>query len=102
MRHEEKLVLLRKYYKQEGFHIGDGLKYGVDLLLYTNIPAKIHSKYAILIDNSYTFLHIMAVQRVCNSAKKILILVYFDENDEFKMVKAERFLGRNGTSHQIS
>ena len=101
MNSDKKLTFLKKYFKSKGFYCGDGLKYGADILLYADHPNKIHSKYALLIENNQTYLQIMAVQRVCNSSKKVLLLVKFFEESQFKIVQIERFIGRNENSNQI-
>ena len=84
---------LRRYFEERGFHVGDGLKYGADLLLYTDSPNRVHSKYAVLIDRNHTFLQIIAAQRVCNSSKKILILASADSDGKIVLTSIERFTG---------
>lgn len=89
---EEKL---RRYFKAGGFYVGDGLKYGADLLLYTDSPEKVHSKYAVLICKNHTFLQIMAVQRVCSSARKELVVAYYDTERNVKLVSVKRLLTKH-------
>lgn len=85
---------LKKYFEEAGFYVGDGLKYGVDMLLYVDTPNKVHSKYAVLLDRRHTFLQIMAIQRVCTAARKTLVVVYEDSSGEMKLASVERFFGR--------
>lgn len=73
----------------EGFYVTDGLKYGADMLLYTDDPSKVHSKYAILIENNQTNGSVLAVQRICNSVGKILIFVRFN-GDDYEMYRIQR------------
>ncbi len=86
--------LMRRHFEQQGFHVRDGLKYGVDLLLYTDAPEKVHSKYAVLVDRHHTFLQIMAIQRVCSSSRKVLVMARYDESGGVVLVSIERFVGR--------
>eukprot|EP00866_Antonospora_locustae_P001999 jgi/Antlo1/1999/1575 len=85
---------LRKYFEEAGFYVGDGLKYGVDMLLYVDAPSKVHSKYAVLIDRRHTFLQIMAIQRVCTAARKTLVIAYKDSRGAMKLASVERFFNR--------
>lgn len=82
---------LRSYFEGLGFHVKDGIKYGVDFLLYTDNPEKVHSKYAILINRNQKFLDIIAAQRVCHSTRKKLIFVYHDSDNKIKLVSIGRF-----------
>lgn len=88
---------LRRYFETNGFCVGDGLKYGADLLLYTDSPKKVHSKYAVLICRDHTFLQIMAAQRVCNSARKELIVAYSTSGKNFRLVSVKRLLTRQAS-----
>lgn len=85
---------LKKYFEEAGFYVGDGLKYGVDMLLYVDVPNKVHSKYAVLMDRRHTFLQIMAIQRVCTTARKTLVIVYKDSDGAVKLASVERFFNR--------
>lgn len=85
---------LKKYFEEAGFYVSDGLKYGVDMLLYVDVPSKVHSKYAVLVDRRHTFLQIMAVQRVCTAARKTLVIAYKDSGGTMKLASVERFCSR--------
>lgn len=86
---ENKINELKNYFEKQGYIIRDGLKYGTDILLYTENPNNVHSRYAVLLYRKQTFQQIIAVQRVCNSCKKELIIALV-END-IKLYKVERF-----------
>ncbi|ADM11225.1 tRNA-intron endonuclease [Encephalitozoon intestinalis ATCC 50506] len=98
--HREKRETLKRMFQEEGFVVGDGLKYGVDLLLYTDSPSKVHSKYGVLIDRKHSLLDIVGVQRTCTSVNKILIVVFFD-GAEVRMVSVER-MELGGGGHEFS
>lgn len=85
-----KLNRVKEYFEKRLFIVKDGLKYGCDFILYTDDPSKVHSKYAVLVDRGQNLLNIMAVQRVINTVRKVLIFVYFF-NEEIIITKIERF-----------
>ncbi|KAH9411768.1 putative tRNA-intron endonuclease [Ordospora pajunii] len=93
VRAQRREVLMNAFIK-DGFVIGDGLKYGVDLLLYTDDPSKVHSRYGVLIDDGYSMQDIIGIQRTCASANKEMVLVFFAE-DGFEMVLVERMQLKN-------
>lgn len=72
---------LKSFFISKGFYVTDGLKYGVDYLLYTDLPSKVHSKYAVLLDRNQTLFDILSTQRVCLSVNKKLIFVRIIENE---------------------
>lgn len=73
------MIPLKSFAESLGFFVSDGFKYGVDLLLYTDHPSKVHSKYALLLDRNQSFFEIVAIQRVCCSVNKRLIFVKENE-----------------------
>lgn len=73
--YQEKLKSIKNHFISNGFVVKSGIKYGVDFLLYTDSVDKVHSKYAVILNRNFTFLQIIAVQRVCNSCRKELVLV---------------------------
>lgn len=81
---------LISYFESLGFFVSDGLKYGVDLLLYTDHPSKVHSKYAVLLERNHKMFDIVGIQRVCGSVNKELIFVK-NENGRPKFYKIQRF-----------
>lgn len=87
--HQEKREALRRMFEEEGFVVGDGLKYGVDLLLYTDKPSRVHSRYGVLIDRRHSLLDVVGAQRTCTSVNKTLVVVFF-EGCNVRMVSVER------------
>ncbi|EPR77975.1 tRNA-splicing endonuclease [Spraguea lophii 42_110] len=82
-----KKTLIFNKFVDEGFHVCDGLGYGVDFLLYTDEPYKVHSKYAVVVYDNQNYQHIQALQRVCNSVRKTLILVDYDTDIIYYSIK---------------
>ncbi|KAM0687906.1 tRNA-splicing endonuclease subunit Sen2, partial [Conglomerata obtusa] len=72
---EVELKSLKIYFQDQGFVVKDGLKYGVDFLLYTDVVEKVHSKYAVMLNRNFTYLQIVSMQRLCTNVKKKLIVV---------------------------
>ncbi|KAM0674319.1 tRNA-splicing endonuclease subunit Sen2 [Gurleya vavrai] len=87
----EKLEHLKSYFTGQGFTVRDGLRYGVDFLLYTDDVEKVHSRYAVILNRNFTFLQILAIQRTCNSSRKECILADFF-GDKIRLIKIERFI----------
>lgn len=92
--YSQKREVLRRMFLEEGFAVGDGLKYGVDLLLYTDSPSKVHSKYGVLVDRGHSLLDIVGAQRTCMSVNKTLVVVFFD-GEVPRMVEVERMVLSN-------
>lgn len=88
---KDKRSILQRRFKEEGFVVNDGLKYGVDLLLYTDQPSKVHSKYGVLIDRDHTFLDLIGVQRTCSSAGKTLVVAFF-KGESFHLTSFDRMV----------
>lgn len=93
-----KKEFLKEFLLKQGFYLNDGIKYGLDLLVYTDLPSIVHSKYGLIIDRDFTYQELVLLQRVCNSNNKILIVVVFiGENidqSSMKFVQCERFLAQ--------
>lgn len=87
----EKRDILRRRFEEQGFAVNDGLKYGVDLLLYTDAPERVHSKYGVLVDRGHLFLDLVGVQRTCASAGKVLVVAFFGEGG-VRLVSFERMV----------
>lgn len=81
---------LISHFESLGFFVSDGLKYGVDLLLYTDLPSKVHSKYAVLLERNHKIFDIVGIQRVCGSVNKELIFVKI-EDGKYNFYKIQRF-----------
>lgn len=89
---ERLLTVVKKDLECTGFVYGDGIKYGLDLLIYTDEISKVHSKYGLVIfEKEMTYREIIAYQRICNSVNKILLLAVYDKG-EMTYVTVERFL----------
>lgn len=88
---QEKLLHIKNHFTEKGFVLRSGIKYGVDFLLYTDAIEKVHSKYAVLLNRQHTFLGIMAVQRVCVSCRKELVLVDYVYG-EVVIMKVQRYV----------
>jgi tRNA splicing endonuclease len=89
--HALKRQALARHFAEQGFRVDDGLKYGVDLLLYTDEVERVHSKYGVLIHREHTFLDLIGVQRTCSSANKTLVVAFFKDG-EFMLHSFEREL----------
>lgn len=73
-----------------GFFVNDGIKYGMDLLAYSDHPNKIHSKYGIVVSQTLNFQQLVAYQRICTSNNKILLLASVT-GSEIKYFECRRF-----------
>ncbi|TBU11254.1 putative tRNA-intron endonuclease [Hamiltosporidium tvaerminnensis] len=76
----KKNIFIKKL-QNDGYTISDGIKYGVDILVYTGNIDEYHAKYAILFFDEQCIKDIVSVQRICSSVGKILVLV--DESFNF-------------------
>lgn len=87
-------MAVRKHLLDRGFYLNDGIKYGLDFLVYTDHPDKVHSKYGLAVYNTMTFQQLVSYQRVCNSNNKALIIAFVDARDltNIKLVQCERFI----------
>ena len=92
MERKEQLNILYKYLKENNFYYTDGIKFGLDLLVYTDVPEKVHSKYGIILYNkNLTYQNILAVQRVCTNTNKELVVANIKGN-RVELIKIERFM----------
>ncbi|TBU10133.1 putative tRNA-intron endonuclease [Hamiltosporidium tvaerminnensis] len=82
-----KKIILFKKLQNDGYTISDGIKYGVDILVYTGNIDEYHAKYAILFFDEQCIKDIVSVQRICSSVGKILVLV----DESFNFYEVERF-----------
>lgn len=88
----EKRLIVKDYLLKQGFRINDGLKYGLDFLVYTDDPSAVHSKYGLIVFNSKcTYQQLVVYQRICNSNKKTFILAFVEYNNNVKLLQCERF-----------
>ncbi|KAI5169229.1 hypothetical protein PAEPH01_0548 [Pancytospora epiphaga] len=93
---EERREIVEKSLKESGFIVKDGLKYGLDFLVYTDLPEKVHSKYGVAVDNGMTYQDMVTRQRVCCASKKELVVAFIDEDRGIKYLLCDRFV-TNGT-----
>lgn len=89
---EEKRAILKAHLFKQGFFVYDGIKYGLDLLGYTDTPDKVHSKYGFIIFCNQTYQQLICLQRICNSNKKILIVVFISEDEVISLQQVDRII----------
>lgn len=92
--YKQKRQILREYFEKEGFYLNDGIKYGLDFLIYTEHPDKVHSKYGCAIDRGYTYRDFALFQRMCNNNNKIFLLARVEikgEENNIQIIECERF-----------
>ena len=92
--HDGNRIRIKKYIEDRGFHIRDGIKYGLDYLVYTDDPSKVHSKYGLIINDKISYQELIAYQRICNSNNKEL-LVAFMRDENVVIMKYKRFIPNN-------
>ncbi|ORD95233.1 hypothetical protein A0H76_1118 [Hepatospora eriocheir] len=89
---QNSLKLVKDWIKSNNLYYTDGIKYGMDLLLYLDDPDKVHSTYGLIIYNEQiTYEYLIALQRVCASCKKVLLIVKVGENEELEFLSVKRF-----------
>lgn len=92
---ETKREIIKQHLIKKGFYLNDGIKYGLDYLVYTDLPDNVHSKYGLIVKSDMTFQTLIMHQRICNSNNKILIIADVEkESDneyEIKFIKCIRF-----------
>lgn len=86
------------FFRKNGWIVKSGLKYGVDFLLYKDLPGVVHSDFAILfVTSMISWLSLIATCRTVEQVKKKLILITNDDscetNDEskFKKIRIQRW-----------
>ncbi|KAM0681827.1 hypothetical protein GINT2_000344 [Glugoides intestinalis] len=88
---EKRISEVKEHLEGLGFFVKDGIKYGIDLLVYTDHPSKVHSKYGVIIYETMSFKKLILYQRICNSNnKKLLVVVVKD--DKIKYFECKRFI----------
>lgn len=88
----QKRRLFREYSLGRGFFLTDGVRYGLDFLVYTDSPARVHSKYGVLIDTGISHQQLVAYQRICATNNKTFVLARVDEQTgEVAMTEYRRF-----------
>lgn len=95
---QEKRMAVRDYLLDRGFYLNDGIKYGLDFLVYTDHPDRVHSKYGLVVYSTMTFQQLVSYQRVCNSNNKVLVVAFANIRDgtaNIKLVQCERFVTKS-------
>lgn len=87
---DSKRKVVEDYLIENGFYLNDGIKYGLDFLVYTDHPDKVHSKYGVVVDQM-NFKQLCSCQRICTSNNKILIVAIVNEDESIQLVQCKRF-----------
>lgn len=88
----EKRKIFKDYALSKGFWINDGIKYGLDFLVYTDNPTKQHSKYGAVIYKKMSYQDLILYQRVCNTNNKEFIIVDVLEDEQIELYTCARFI----------
>jgi len=87
----ERVEKVKIHLESLGFVINDGIKYGLDLLAYTDSPSRVHSKYGVVVSDDLRLQQLVAYQRICTSNNKILLVAVVGE-DRISYYECRRFL----------
>ncbi|KAI4291693.1 hypothetical protein PAPHI01_0967 [Pancytospora philotis] len=87
----EKRQACREHLLRAGFYVNDGIKYGLDFLVYTDSPDRVHSKYGVVVFCGMTYQQLVMHQRLCCSVNKSLIVAVVDGPDSIRLVQCDRF-----------
>lgn len=87
----EKVLKVKTHLESLGFFINDGIKYGMDLLAYTDSPSRVHSKYGVVVSDDLRLHQLVAYQRICTSNNKILLVAVVGV-DGIRYYECRRFL----------
>lgn len=90
-----KREIVRKYLLEQGFYLNDGVKYGMDFLVYTDLPNKVHSKYGLIIHRKIKYQDLVSYQRVCSSNNKTLLIAFVSgaiNTFKIRFATCERFV----------
>lgn len=82
--------IVYRHYREKGYIVRKGSKYGVDYLLYEQDPSIHHATYAILISNQMTMVRLQRNIRLIDAIHKQLIVCSVVEG-KVESVKVERF-----------
>ena len=86
------LKLIKADLVKKNLFYTEGVKFGLDLLVYTAPCDKVHSKYGLKIySDTLQYQDLVALQRVCTNSNKILILVKYYNNKLF-YIEIKRFV----------
>ena len=82
---------IKEFLLEKGFYLNDGIKYGLDFLVYTEHPDLVHSKYGLVVLDQMNFQQLIALQRICTSNNKTLIVAMVNEDDSITFIQNKRF-----------
>ena len=81
--HEERIDIVRTHFQNKGYRVHSGLQFGVELVLYSDIPSKVHSDFCVHVpqDNvgKLDWRMIQTLVRSMPSIKKTLIVAHVKE-----------------------
>ena len=81
--HEERIDIVRTHFQKKGYRVHSGLQFGVELVLYSDIPSKVHSDFCVHVpqdDNGkLDWRMIQTLVRSMPSIKKTLIVAHVKE-----------------------
>ena len=97
--HEERIDIVRTHFQNKGYRVHSGLQFGVELVLYSDIPSKVHSDFCVHVpqDNvgKLDWRMIQTLVRSMPSIKKTLIVAHVKEK------KMDCNSGSDGTHQQL-
>ena len=64
--HKERTTLVKEYYVKRGYRVHSGLQFGCELVLYADMPSRVHSDFCVHIPDA-TRLSWMAIQVLVRS-----------------------------------
>eukprot|EP01129_Flabellula_baltica_P015785 TRINITY_DN8162_c0_g1_i1.p1 TRINITY_DN8162_c0_g1~~TRINITY_DN8162_c0_g1_i1.p1 ORF type:complete len:218 (+),score=31.15 TRINITY_DN8162_c0_g1_i1:65-718(+) len=80
------------HFREKGFFVKNGFKFGVDYTLYTDSPHKVHASFNIIIStktNPISYTHLQALIRTTGEARKKLISCTITHPDNFEETTIE-------------
>ena len=91
--HEERIDIVRTHFQNKGYRVHSGLQFGVELVLYSDIPSKVHSDFCVHVphdkNGKLDWRMIQTLVRSMPSIKKTLIVAH---------VKEKKMDGNNSSS----
>lgn len=87
----EKREAVKSFLLKKGFYVNDGIKYGLDYLVYTEHPSVVHSKYGVAVHGGMSYQQLIMHQRMCCATNKILIVAFVDGASNIRLIRCERF-----------
>ena len=91
--HEERIDIVRTHFQNKGYRVHSGLQFGVELVLYSDIPSKVHSDFCVHVphdkNGKLDWRMIQTLVRSMPSIKKTLIVAH---------VKGKKMDGNNSSS----